>query len=74
MTFTSKYFTQSYQITTPWQEPLIIVNIIELLKLILEAVVANNVDAAEDAEEDAEGDAEVYVVEEEDTANIAPTP
>ena len=42
MAFTSTYFPLVYQITTPLQVPLIIINITYYLKLILEAVVAND--------------------------------
>ena len=42
LTFISTYFTQVYKSTTPWQHPIIIINILEYLKLILEAVVTKD--------------------------------
>ena len=61
LTCNSTYSQQFYQITTPWQYPLIIINILESLKLILESVVAKNGDATEYTEEDAEEEVEVDV-------------
>ena len=43
LTFISKYFTQVYQSTIPRQHPLIIINILEYMNLILEAVVAKDI-------------------------------
>ena len=61
LTCNSTYSQQFYQITTPWQDPLIIINILESLKLILDSVVAKNGDATEYTEEDAEEEVEVDV-------------
>ena len=74
LTCNSKYFPQVYQSTTPWQVPFIIVNIIELLKLILEEVLSKYMDAAEDTKEDVKEEANVDVAEEEDTSNVTSNP
>ena len=78
LTCTSTYFPQVYQITTPWQDPIGIINVLESLNLILEAVVVKAVgiteDAEEDTEEDVEEEVEVDVSEEENAANMTPTP
>ena len=71
LTCNPEYFRQVYQSKTPLQDLIVILNILELLKLVIEVVANKDAGVEEDASE--EVDLGMAYKEEEGVVNMTPT-